>query len=795
MGTTKMPRPWILALVAIPLLLLPTSTFGGAFAPDDVVVLDLAGNRAIVISNPTVPDPTGANQTEVVISDGTVTYPRGGAFDPDGNLYVSGNSEINRIKDVGGTNIWQFISGGFSVQRDIVRAPDSGVLYVANPAAFSPGITPVDPITGATGNAAAQGSPFNLPTGLVWETPGFLPDYPGGRTLLVVDSARNTGGDGLGVFRVDLDVGLLTPATTLYQGPPFEVPRRAAIGTDCDGNPVIWVTDSKGYNIPGVDSVVWELQWDAVGSKWFIEGYTPYIPPTLDDPDTEIDESDPGQPGTPGIPLSEGGNLIRPVGIVQLATGELLVADANAQAVIEIDRCDGAQTVISQGNLFVAPWALEVAPSSLPGFGAADLIYANVGASPAATGVRELAVGGPTDTAFSEGSPFTSPYEVAATLDGDFVVTNDDPGDPRVVLVSSDGSTRTTIASGGALQCPRGAVVDHESSVYVADPCAGEVFKIPFLDPGYGPAQSLPTNPLPGREYLKRPTAVGILSNGFLLVGDAGEDPPADPDNPDPGRLVQISPDFGTQVCVAEEPQLRDLRHWFRDLDGTFLVTTPNDAKLIRFFPSFLTLLVEASGAEITSPRGVAVDDNRDILVLDTVDPATTGDGRLMRVDPVAPDPPTEESFNTLFDPFGMERKDGLLNPPAAPNQDDTDGDGIDDLNDNCVITANPADPETGLQLDEDNDGIGDACDPRPPEAGVTADMTGDGVVGGPDFLVLSGAFGSTTGGPADVTGDGIVGGPDFLLLSGEFGQNYFGPAGANSGPLICPPPQLGPLP
>jgi hypothetical protein len=41
----------------------------------------------------------------------------------------------------------------------------------------------------------------------------------------------------------------------------------------------------------------------------------------------------------------------------------------------------------------------------------------------------------------------------------------------------------------------------------------------------------------------------------------------------------------------------------------------------------------------------------------------------------------------------------------------DDDGDGVDDIADNCPQDWNAPDPVTGLQYDKDGDGIGDMCD------------------------------------------------------------------------------------
>jgi len=89
----------------------------------------------------------------------------------------------------------------------------------------------------------------------------------------------------------------------------------------------------------------------------------------------------------------------------------------------------------------------------------------------------------------------------------------------------------------------------------------------------------------------------------------------------------------------------------------------------------------------------------------------------------------------------------------------DTDGDGIPDGSDNCLIVANTD------QLDTDSDGIGNMCD---------CDFNNDNFCGGPDFTAFIGCFNQPTGGnatceAADMNGDGFVGGPDFTLFIGGF--------------------------
>lgn len=94
----------------------------------------------------------------------------------------------------------------------------------------------------------------------------------------------------------------------------------------------------------------------------------------------------------------------------------------------------------------------------------------------------------------------------------------------------------------------------------------------------------------------------------------------------------------------------------------------------------------------------------------------------------------------------------------------DSDGDGIDDLADNCPQQANPG------QQDSDGDGYGNVCD---------GDFNNDGAVNFADLAAMRLAF-FTTDPAKDLNGDGIVNFADLAVLRKVFLQPPAGPPQLN---------------
>ena len=92
---------------------------------------------------------------------------------------------------------------------------------------------------------------------------------------------------------------------------------------------------------------------------------------------------------------------------------------------------------------------------------------------------------------------------------------------------------------------------------------------------------------------------------------------------------------------------------------------------------------------------------------------------------------------------------------------DDQDSDGIINVNDNCILVANPE------QRDTDNDGFGNACDP---------DFDNTLIVNAGDLSYLKSMF-FTADPHADLDGSGSVNAADLAILKSFFFKSP-GPSG-----------------
>ncbi|MCA9504774.1 MAG: thrombospondin type 3 repeat-containing protein [Spirochaetaceae bacterium] len=109
----------------------------------------------------------------------------------------------------------------------------------------------------------------------------------------------------------------------------------------------------------------------------------------------------------------------------------------------------------------------------------------------------------------------------------------------------------------------------------------------------------------------------------------------------------------------------------------------------------------------------------------------------------------------------------------ARADDPDTDGDGVPDPVDNCLLVSNPGPG----QIDSDQDGYGNRCD---------GDFNNDGVVDGLDVYIFEQSW--ELPGVTDHNRDGFTDGGDYGIFLTLF-NDYPGPSGlACAGTIPCLP-------
>ncbi|MBI2801051.1 MAG: thrombospondin type 3 repeat-containing protein [Gammaproteobacteria bacterium] len=111
----------------------------------------------------------------------------------------------------------------------------------------------------------------------------------------------------------------------------------------------------------------------------------------------------------------------------------------------------------------------------------------------------------------------------------------------------------------------------------------------------------------------------------------------------------------------------------------------------------------------------------------------------------------TGDPTDTITIPVTLVKGNAFLGVPPP----DTDGDGVPDAADNCILVANPD------QRDTDHDGFGNLCD---------GDFNNSGFVNVADLAIFKSRFG--TGDPdADLNGSGFVNVADLAIFKRLFGK------------------------
>lgn len=285
---------------------------------------------------------------------------------------------------------------------------------------------------------------------------------------------------------------------------------------------------------------------------------------------------------------------------VTLDPGDILVADASADAVFRVEAGTGAQAAVSAGNHLLNPVGVTldplgrvlVADSACCGTGTGGIIRVEP-----ATGAQ---------TVLASGVNLVDPFGVAVQASGKLLVVDAACcGGSQGGLIRVDPGTggQTVVASGGNLIEPRGIAIEASGDVLVADLecCGGGNGGVVRVDPGTG-AQTVLAS---GGNFVD-PRGMDVEASAQILVADFGCCAGSQ------GGVIRVDPVTGGQSVVSSAGTFLDPTGVAVEASGDILIADRNccaasQGGVIRVNPSSGTQAVLASGGNLVDPSGIEI--------------------------------------------------------------------------------------------------------------------------------------------------------------------------------------------
>jgi hypothetical protein len=294
---------------------------------------------------------------------------------------------------------------------------------------------------------------------------------------------------------------------------------------------------------------------------------------------------------------------LRPALAAEIIPGEVIVVDFNAGggngALLRVNLSTGAQTTVSAGDLFRAPFGVTAD-------GAGNLLVADKSAFTENGGVIKVHPTTGEQSAVTSERSFINPSGLVLDANGDILVVDADAlaGLGAVIRVDPDTNVQTVVSSGGFFGNPSGIALEADGDILVVDPDglngAGAVFRI---DPQSG-QQSVVSS----AGTFGNPSGIAVESTGRILV--------VDPDLLDgDGGVVRVDPVTGAQGVVASGGTFGNPTGIALLPNGLILVADPDafggNGGIIAVHPTSNAIIdlrtTVASGGSFRDPVGIVL--------------------------------------------------------------------------------------------------------------------------------------------------------------------------------------------